>query len=175
MFMFWKKNIEYFHKWSWHAISKARNSTLWKMLFVTSALLWISVLTMWKALDILKFAENLYSNESKFIFQVKKGHLSFQTIIEKNPLNLVYEIKKCRSLMESLIAGFVQFSSTTVKFLFVKEKLYTRLCLYSILRFSKRFLISQILSRLATCSFSFWWLFLVSWVLFFKKSKKCFT
>ena len=56
-------------------------------------------------------------------------------------LRLIYEIKLSRTFMESLIADFVQFSSTIAKFLFLERELGTRLYLASVLGFSYNFLI----------------------------------
>ena len=56
-------------------------------------------------------------------------------------LRLIYEIKLSRTFMESLIADFVQFSSTIAKFLSLERELGARLYLASVLGFSYNFLI----------------------------------
>ena len=56
-------------------------------------------------------------------------------------LRLIYEIKLSRTFMESLIADFVQFSSTIAEFLSLERELGTRLYLASVLGFSYNFLI----------------------------------
>ena len=63
----------------------------------------------------------------------------------QNILRLINECKKCvLSFPESLIADFIRISGTISKFLFLQERLDTRLCGYSILwcknySFSKSF------------------------------------
>ena len=52
----------------------------------------------------------------------------------QNILRLINECKKCvLSFTESLIADFIRSSGTISKFLFLQERLGTRLCGYSIL------------------------------------------
>ena len=52
----------------------------------------------------------------------------------QNILRLINERKKCvLSFTESLIADFIRSSGTISKFLFLQERLGTRLCGYSIL------------------------------------------
>ena len=48
-------------------------------------------------------------------------------------LKLVNKFEKCNApFMESLIADFIQFSGPIAKFLFLKGRLGTRLCVHSI-------------------------------------------
>ena len=52
----------------------------------------------------------------------------------QNTLRLINKFEKCvLSFMESLIADFIQLSSTFAKFLFLQRRLGTKLCVHSIL------------------------------------------
>ena len=49
----------------------------------------------------------------------------------ENTLRLISELEKCTpSFMESLIADFIEFSSTSTKFLFLQGRLDTRLLVH---------------------------------------------
>ena len=53
--------------------------------------------------------------------------------IRQNTLRLINEFEKCiPSFIESLTANFTQFPIAIAKFLFLKGRLDTRLCVYSI-------------------------------------------
>ena len=53
--------------------------------------------------------------------------------IRQNTLRLINEFEKfIPSLIESLTANFIQFPIAIAKFLFLKGRLDTRLCVYSI-------------------------------------------
>ena len=52
---------------------------------------------------------------------------------QKNTLRLINKFEKCNpSFMESLMTDFIQFSGAIAKFLFLRGRLGTRLCVHSI-------------------------------------------
>ena len=76
-----------------------------------------------------KIPSTLTSLIKKQLINQKLKKLRITINHSQNTFQLIYKIKK--TLMESLITDFVQFSSTIARFIFLKERLGTRLCLHS--------------------------------------------
>ena len=73
-----------------------------------------------------------YKQLSLVSFEISGGSYN----LSQNTLRLINEFKKCiMPFMESLIADFIQFFSAIARFLFLQERLGTRLCVHSISRF----------------------------------------
>ena len=101
-----------------------------QMLLVTSQLIWISTLTMWKTLQIHSIGSR---PRIEFQFVFSDNH-------SKNNLRLIYGCKKCEFLIQSLMVDFLQFSNAISKLLFLEGRLGTRL--YPVLNSTWNFLIS---------------------------------
>ena len=76
---------------------------------VTSPLLFISNLTVRKALEILKTVNILISKGSRRTYKVKSA---FTDNPSQNTLIVVYQIKRTGTFLKSFISDFVQFCCT---------------------------------------------------------------
>ena len=76
---------------------------------VTSPLLFISNLTVRKALEILKTVNIVISKGSRRTYEVKSA---FTDNPSQNTLIAVYQIKRTGTFLESFISDFVQFCCT---------------------------------------------------------------
>lgn len=115
---------------------RVRNSISWKMSNI--AIFHISVArnirfntekALRKTLEILEIANNVTFKGFKVSDGVKFFPQSLTKYVEINLIN------QGKTFIERLMADFVQFSNTITRFLFLEQRLGTRLCLSLILIF----------------------------------------
>ena len=85
------------------------------------------------AAEKLKTAETVNCNSSRLSDEMK---LDSSDNPLQNELKWINQIKQSKTLMKNLLANFYQFNCVIAKILYSKERLFTRVWLCPVLRFS---------------------------------------